>query len=276
MRAFARAWPHAEPGREGQRPVDLLPWGHITVLLGKVADAQARDWYATRAVEQGWSRSMLVNQIMNRALERTGAPPTNFDVHLAAEDSDLARELGRDPYVFDFLDISGIVSERALEQALIDRLADTLRELGSGFAFVGRQMRFTVDGADSIVDLLFFHTEQLRYVVVELKVSAFEPAFTGQLGFYVAVVDDRLRRPGHRPTVGILICAGRGEQAVRYALGSASSPMAVSTYTYGSLPQDEQDALPAEDSIIAAVRSRGPRAGGADAGSETRGPAEVS
>ncbi|WP_317230860.1 PDDEXK nuclease domain-containing protein [Clavibacter sp. MX14-G9D] len=157
MRAFARAWPHGEAGPEGQRAVDLLPGGHITVLLGKLPDGEARDRYAAVAVAQGWSRNVLVNRIMSRSLERTGAPPCNFDAHLAPEDSDLARELGRDPYVFDFLEVGGTLSERAMEQALIDRLADTLRELGSGFAFVGRQVRFTVDDADALVDLLFFH-----------------------------------------------------------------------------------------------------------------------
>lgn len=251
MRSFAKAWPRSPA--IGQQPVDQLPWGHITVLLSRLDDPASRDWYAARALEQGWSRSVLINQIMNRALERTGAPPTNFDARLTADDSDLARQLGRDPYVFDFLDVHGGLSERAMEQALIDRIADTLRELGTGFAFVGRQVRLTVDASEHYVDLLFFHVEQLRYVVVELKVGEFEPAFTGQLGFYVAVVDDTFRREAHRPTVGILICAGAAERTVRYALSSAGSPMAVSTYSYESLPADERRSLPSADRIIAAV-----------------------
>jgi predicted nuclease of restriction endonuclease-like (RecB) superfamily len=251
MRAFAAAWP--ERSQVVQQAVGLLPWGHITVLLGKLDDPDARNWYAARAAEHGWSRNVLTNQIMNRTLERIGAPPTNFGGQLAPADSDLAHELGKDPYVFDFLDLTDAVSERELEQALMDRIVDTLRELGSGFAFVGRQVHFDVDGDDFYIDLLFFHTEQLRYVVIELKTGKFEPAFAGQLGFYVAVVDDKMRRDFHRPTVGILICGSRNEHTVRYALGQASAPLAVSTYTYETLPPAEQQALPPAEHIIAAL-----------------------
>jgi predicted nuclease of restriction endonuclease-like (RecB) superfamily len=251
MRAFAEAWP--DRSRIVQQAAGQLPWGHIMVLIDKLDSAETRDWYAARAAEHGWSRNVLTNQIMNRTLERIGAPPTNFAGQLAPADSDLARELGKDPYVFDFLDLTHAVSERELEQALMDRIVDTLRELGAGFAFVGRQVHFDVDGDDFYVDLLFFHTEQLRYVVIELKTGKFEPAFAGQLGFYVAVVDDKMRRDFHRPTVGILICGGRNEHTVRYALGQASAPMAVSTYTYETLPASEQQALPAAEQIIAAL-----------------------
>ena len=120
----------------------------------------------------------------------------------------------------------------------------TLQELGTGFAFVGRQIHFDVGGDDFYVDLLFFHVEQLRYMVVELKAGRFLPEHAGKLQFYVALVDDRLRRPAHAPTVGILICASRNDHTVRYALSRAGSPMAVSTYTYDALPPEEQVALP--------------------------------
>lgn len=251
MRLFAKAWPDGTA--IGQQPAGLLPWGHIMVLLDKLNDQDARDWYAARAAEHGWSRNVLTNQIMNRTRERIGAPPTNFAGQLAPADSDLARQLGKDPYVFDFLDLTGEVAERDLEQALMDCIVDTLRELGAGFAFVGRQVHFDIDGDDFYVDLLFFHTEQLRYVVIELKTDKSEPAFAGQLGFYVAVVDDKMRRDFHRPTVGILICGSRNEHTVRYALGQATAPMAVSTYSYETLPAEEQKALPAAEQIIAAL-----------------------
>jgi hypothetical protein len=135
----------------------------------------------------------------------------------------------------------------------MDRIVDTLGELGSSFAFVGRQVHVDVDGDDFYVDLLFFHDEQLRYVVIEPKTGKFEPAFAGQLGFYVAVVDDKMRRELHRPTVGILICGSRNEHTVRYALGQASAPLAVSTHTYETLPAAEQQALPYATQIIAAL-----------------------
>jgi predicted nuclease of restriction endonuclease-like (RecB) superfamily len=251
MRAFAAAWPDEDA--IVQQPVGLLPWGHITVLLDKLDDQDARNWYAENAAAHGWSRNVLANQIANHTRDRVGSAPSNFAGRLPPTESDLARQLAKDPYVFDFLDLTGEVAERELEQALMDRIVDTLRELGAGFAFVGRQVHLEVDGDDFYLDLLFFHTEQLRYVVIELKTGKFEPAFTGQLGFYVAVVDDKIRRDFHRPTVGILICGSHNEHTVRYALGQTGSPMAVASYTYDALPASEKSSLPSAEQIAAAL-----------------------
>lgn len=259
MRAFAQAWP-ANPAI-GQQAVGQLPWGHVTVLLDKLDDREVRDWYAEHAATHGWSRNVLLNQIMNDTRGRIGAAPSNFDGRLAPVDSDLAGQLAKDPYVFDFLGLTGEVAERDLEQALLDRIVDTLRELGAGFAFVGRQVHLDVDGDDFYIDLLFFHVEQLRYVVIELKTGTFEPGYAGQLGFYVAVVDDTMRRDFHRPTVGILICGGRNDHTVRYALGHTESALAVSTYTYDSLPEAERRALPTAEQITAALDWTGDEVG---------------
>lgn len=140
----------------------------------------------------------------------------------------MAQQLTKDPYVFAFLELTSAASERDLEQGLMDSLQWTLSEFGRGFSFVGRQVHFEVDGRDFFADLVFFHVEQLRYVVVELKIGRFEPEHTGQLGFYVAMVDDRLRLPDrHAPTVGILLCAERNDGVVGYALTSAAHPIAV-------------------------------------------------
>lgn len=250
MRAFAAAWP---ADAIVQQPVGRLPWGHITVLLDKLDDAPTRNWYAAAADTHGWSRNVLAHQIMNRTHERLGSAPSNFPAHLDSPDSELAQQLAKDPYVFDFLGLSHGVAERDLEQALMDRLMETLRELGAGFAFVGRQVHFDVDGDDFYVDLLFFHVTQLRYVVVELKIGKFKPDYAGQLGFYVALVDDRLRLPQHRPTVGLLLCADKNESTVRYALGSTAAPVAVATYTYDSLPASEREALPSETQVMSAL-----------------------
>jgi len=251
MRQMAATWP-AEP--IGQQAVGQLPWGHVTVLLDKLPDAGERDWYAARAVEHGWSRNVLLNQIKGQAHRRVGAAPSNFAAQLPPGQSELAQQLAKDPLVFDFLGMSGQVAERDLEQGLMDKLTDTLRELGHGLAFVGRQVHFDVDGDDFYVDLLFFHVSQLRYVVVELKVGKFEPSFAGQLGFYVQLVDDRMREPVHAPTVGLLLCADRNDTVVRYSLGAASSPMAVAVYTYDELPPAEKLALPAAHDVAAAMR----------------------
>ena len=176
MTTFAGAWAKAPIA---QQAAAQLPWGHIMVLLDKVPEQEIREWYAASAVEYGWSRNVLLNMIMNKTLERTGSAPSNFAQQLAAQDSELAQQIAKDPYNFEFLGLSGEVAERDLEQALMDRIVDTLRELGPGFAFVGRQVHFDVGGDDFYIDLLFFHVEQLRYIVIELKTGKFQPEHAG-------------------------------------------------------------------------------------------------
>ncbi|ROS78382.1 putative nuclease of restriction endonuclease-like (RecB) superfamily [Curtobacterium sp. PhB130] len=244
MRAFARALQDPE---DLQQPVARLPWGHITVLLSRFDDRSRRDWYAERAVHHGWSRSVLEHHIRTNAHERFEGAPTNFERALAPGASDLAKQITKDPYVLDFLALDGDSGERALEQRLVDRISGTLRELGNGFAFVGRQVHFDVGGDDFFVDLLFFHVDQLRYVVIELKTGKFRPEQLGQLSFYVAVVDDRLRRSTHAETVGLLLVAGKSESTVRYSLGAHQSPVGVATYDL--LPEDVRGALPSEHEL---------------------------
>lgn len=250
MTTFARSW-IADP--IAQQPVAQLPWGHITVLLDKLGDPEKRDWYASAAIEYGWSRNVLMNMIMNKTLERTGAAPSNFAQQLVAQDSELAQQVAKDPYNFEFLGLTGEVAERDLENALTARITETLRELGPGFSFVGRQVHFDVDGDDFYVDLLFFHIEQSRYVVIELKTGKFQPEYAGKLNFYVALVDDVLRRDHHNETIGILICGTKNDRSVRYSLGRSTSPMAIAAYTYDKLPPAEQQALPNEGHVVAAL-----------------------
>ena len=249
IRAFAAAWPDPIV----QQAVAQLPWGHFTVLLDKADTRQHRDWYAGAAVEHGWSRNVLLNMIMNRTLERTGAAPSNFVQRLVGLDSELAQQVAKDPYSFEFLGLSGEVAERDLELALTSRITETLRELGPGFSFVGRQVHFDVDGDDYYIDMLFFHMDQNRYVVIELKTGKFQPEYAGKLNFYVALVDDMLRREHHNETIGILICGTKNDRSVRYSLGRSTSPMAVAAYTYDKLPAAEQQALPNEGHLVAAL-----------------------
>ncbi|MFC9335776.1 YhcG family protein [Arthrobacter sp. NPDC057009] len=250
MTTFAGAW--AE-GTIAQQPVAQLPWGHVTILLDKLKDQTSRARYAAAAVEHGWSRNVLLNMIMNRTLERTGAAPSNFVQRLVGPETELAQQIAKDPYSFEFLGLSGEVAERDLENALTTRITETLRELGPGFSFVGRQVHFDVDGDDFYVDLLFFHIEQSRYVVIELKTGKFQPEYAGKLNFYVALVDDVLRRDHHNETIGILICGTKNDRSVRYSLGRSTSPMAVAAYTYDKLPAEEQQALPDESHLTAAL-----------------------
>lgn len=245
MRRFAATWPNA--AAIGQRPVDQLPWGHVIELMTKVDDQGLRDWYAAKDAHHQWSRQVLTHQIKGKLHEREAAAPSNFTAALDSPDSELAQQLTKDPYTLDFLAIDSDASERELESRLTERVVQTLFELGPGFSFVARQKHFDVDGDDFYIDLLFFHVEQLRYVVIELKTTKFEPKDAGQLGFYVALVDDRVRRPEiHSPTVGILLVADKNETVVRYALAGTPQPVAVSRY---ELSPAEQAALPAEETL---------------------------
>lgn len=251
MRRAARAWPTEQAFV--QQAVGQLPWGHVTVLLDRLGTRDDRDWYAARAADEGWSRAVLEHQIAVDLRAAVGAAPANFADALDPGDSDLARELVKDPYVFEHLGMVTTRRERDVEQALMDRLQDTLMELGRGMSLVGRQFHLPLDGgAEFVLDLLLFHVEQLRYVVVELKVGPFTPGHLGQLGAYVAAVDGELRRPDlHAPTIGILLCTGKNATAVRYALASSAAAVAVADYR--GLPDDARAALPSADELQAVV-----------------------
>jgi predicted nuclease of restriction endonuclease-like (RecB) superfamily len=249
MATVARMW----PDEIAQQAAAQLPWGHLMVLVDKLSDRDSLDWYAAAAVEYGWSRNVLMNMIMGQARERQGTAPSNFARLLPAPGSELAQQVSKDPYNFEFLGLSGEVAERDLEQRLTDRIVETLRELGPGFAFVGRQVHLEVGVDDFYIDLLFFHIEQLRYYVIELKTGRFQPEYAGKLNFYVAVVDDVLKRDFHHDTVGILICGSKNDHTVRYALGRATSPMAVSAYTYEQLPAADRALVPGEDRLTKAL-----------------------
>jgi predicted nuclease of restriction endonuclease-like (RecB) superfamily len=253
MRAFASAW--AGDGPIVQQPVARLGWGHITVLLDKFSDSDLRHWYAAKAVQHGWSRAVLEHHILTRLHTRTGAAPNNLEARLPGEGTDLAREVAKDPLVLDFLGLTEEADERAMEEAMTLRMSQTLAEFGPGFAFVGRQYRLSIEGdEDYFIDLLLFHIPSSRYVVVELKSKRFRPEHLGQLNFYVAAVDGMLRLPHHAPTVGILVCGSKNDQTVRYALDGAAKPIAVTAYTYDTLPAEERAALPSPEAITAALQ----------------------
>ena len=254
MRSLAEAYPAAEVL---QQPAARLPWGHLMLLLDKVSDPAARDWYAAQAVTYGWSRAVLGHHLAAKRYRRVGAAPNSFTAGDEPIDSDLVRELATDPYDLDFLALEPGYSEHDLEDALVARLTHFLAELGAGFAFVGRQYRLPVDGEDFFADLLFFHLGLRRFVVFELKAGRAQPEHVGKLNFYVSVVDDLLRRPEHGdgPTIGILLAASRNDVVVEYALRGVTAPLAVSTYTtHQALPDEVRQALPSGEDLASMVR----------------------
>jgi predicted nuclease of restriction endonuclease-like (RecB) superfamily len=251
MRAFAAAWNGPEP--IVQTPSGQLSWSHNVTLLTKLNDHELRGWYASKAVEHGWSVAVLEHQILSSLHARTGAAPNNLEARLAGEGSALAKEIAKDPLVLDFLGLTEEAEELAIEEAMTLRMSQTLAEFGRGFAFYGRQYHLDVEGEGFYIDLLLVHVPSNRFVVVELKAGKFKPEHLGQLNFYVAAVNDLVRFPGMAPTVGILVCGSKHEPTVRYALDGSSQPVAVSSYTYDALPPEEQAALPSPEAITAAL-----------------------
>lgn len=242
MRAFARAWPD-EP--IVQQLVAKLPWGHNVRLLDAVDNPRVRHWYAEQALENGWSRNVLMLQIKSKLYERLGAAPTNFAATLPKPQSDLAANLLKDPYNFDFLGLGKEAHEREIETALVAHVRRFLLELGVGFAFLGSQYHLEVGGEDFYLDLLFYHVRLHCYVVIELKAGRFQPEYAGKLNFYLSVVDDLLRTEGDAPTIGILLCQQKNGVLVEYALRDLNKPLGVSSYELtSSLPPEIRTALP--------------------------------
>ena len=248
MRAFAAAW---DDEAIVQQLAGQIPWFHNCTLIEKIKDRPTREWYIKKTIENGWSRSVLVMQIESQAHLRLGAAQTNFVNTLPAPQSDLARELIKDPYVFDFLGLLEPTNERQIEKALINNLKDFLIELGVGFAFVGSQYRLEVVGQEFFIDLLFYHTRLHCYVVIELKNTDFKFEYTGQLNGYLAMVDDLVRDKAHdAPTIGLLLCKNKKHTIVEYALQGMSKPMGVSSFrTSPELPKELVGLLPSIESL---------------------------
>ena len=251
MRKFAESYPEREIV---QQAAAQIPWFHNCMILDKVQDAVQREWYTRATVEHGWSRAVLVHQIESDLYGRQGTALTNFQVTLPAPQSDLAQQLIKDPYHFDFLGLGQDISERHLEKALIGRLKDFLIELGKGFAFVGQQYHLDVGGEDYYIDLLFYHLHLRCYVVIDLKVVPFKPEFAGKMNFYLSAVDDRMRHPADQPSIGLILCKERNRLVVEYALRDTTKPMGVATYRI--LPRRLKGELPTATEITRGLRRR--------------------
>src|SRR5882762_8910460 len=242
MRAFAEAYPDQE---FVQQVVAQLPWGHQVRILDSVKDAKRREWYIRQAVQGGWSRNVLVHQIETNLFDRQGHALTNFDKTLPAPQSDLAQQLIKDPYNFDFLTFGPDVQERDLERSLIEHVRDFMLELGKGFAFVGSQYHLEIGDQDFFLDLLFYHLRLRCYVVIDLKIEEFKPEFAGKMNFYLSAVDDLLRRSEDQPSIGIILCKERNEIVVEYALRDTTKPMGVAQYRLTTaLPDQLKNELP--------------------------------
>ncbi|MFZ1085739.1 MAG: PDDEXK nuclease domain-containing protein [Terracidiphilus sp.] len=251
MKSLAEAWP--EPEIVPQL-VALLPWGHLRVLLDRVKDRETRDWYLRAGVEYGWSRNVLALQISSRLHEREGKALTNFQRSLPPPDSDLAEQILKDPYNFDFLTVTAAAHEREVERGLLLHLRDLLLELGRGFSFVGSQVPLEVGDQTFYMDLLFYHVRLHSYFVIELKTGPFKPEWAGKLNFYLSAVDDLMRTAPDGPTIGLLLCESHNSPVAEYALRDIAKPIGVSTYRVTrELPAPVRDELPTVEDLQAVV-----------------------
>lgn len=229
-------------------PLTLLSWSANLILLHKLKDSATRLWYARKAVEHGWSRAVLTVQIESRLHERSGKAITNFERTLPPAQSDMAREVLKDPYTFDFLTLREDAHERELERGLVEHVQKLLLEMGAGFAFVGRQVPLEVGDENFYLDLLFYHLRLRCFVVVDLKMKPFEPEFAGKMNFYLSAVDDQMRHEHDAPTIGLLLCKdAKNKMKVEYALRYVKKPIGVAewqTRLVESLPKNLRGALP--------------------------------
>ncbi|MBL9117136.1 MAG: DUF1016 family protein [Verrucomicrobiaceae bacterium] len=233
---------------EPPEPLTSLSWSANLILLHKLKDPAARLWYARKAVEHGWSRAVLTVQIESRLHERSGKAITNFERTLPPAQSDMAREVLKDPYTFDFLTLGEDAHERDLERGLVEHVQKLLLEMGAGFAFVGRQVPVEVGDEDFYLDLLFYHLRLRCFVVVDLKMKPFEPEFAGKMNFYLSAVDDQMRHEHDAPTIGLLLCKdAKNNLKVEYALRDMKKPIGVAewqTRLVESLPKNLRGSLP--------------------------------
>ncbi|MBD2207446.1 DUF1016 domain-containing protein [Calothrix sp. FACHB-1219] len=247
MRAFAEAYPDEQIV---QQAAAQIPWFHNCVLLDRVKAPEQRVWYIQQTIENGWSRAILEMQIESRLYERQGSAVTNFSQTLPKPQSDLAQQLIKDPYHFDFLTLSKEAQERDLERALVDRIRDFLLELGTGFSFVGSQYPIEVSGQEYRLDLLFYHLKLRCFVIIDLKMVEFQPEFSGKMNFYVSAVNAILRHPDDQPTIGIILCKSKNKTIAELALQGMTQPIGVSTHKVGKdVPEQLKGIMPTVEQL---------------------------
>ena len=230
-----------------------IPWGHHKVIIDKCRnDRQKALFYVSKVIENNWSRALLLNFLDTDLYDRQGKAITNFQATLPAIQSDLAQAITKDPYNFDFLTLTEKYNEKELKDALMDNITRFLLELGNGFSFVGREYRLEIGETENFIDMLFFNINLKCYVVLEVKVTKFEPSFAGQLGTYVVAVNHQLKEDWQSPAVGLLVCKSMDKIEAQYALESTSQPLGVSSYELSKLiPDNFKGSLPTIEEIEA-------------------------
>lgn len=249
MRAFAEAWPEEAIV---QQAVAQIPWGHNVRLLDLAKNPAERLWYVQQSIQHGWSRNILVAQVEGGLYRRQGKAITNFKATLPPLQSDLAEQILKDPYNFDFLTLAEDAQERDLERGLLTQVRQFLLELGVGFAFAGSQVPLEVGGEDFRLDLLFYHLKLRCFVVIDLKMTPFKPEYAGKMNFYLSAVDDLLRHPDDQPSIGLILCKTRNQVIAEYAVRDLAKPLGIAEFRHlQELPAKWKGTLPTIEEIEA-------------------------
>lgn len=235
-----------------QHHVAKLPWSSITTIMDKVSARNIRNWYITETIKNGWSRPVIIHQIESKLYERQALLEnkiTNFDDTLPSPENEMAKELIKDPYIFDFITSTNL-KELQIEDSLISNITKLLLELGNGFAFVGRQYHLEVDNEDYYIDLLFYNLKVRSYVVIELKTTEFKPEYIGKLNFYLSAVDKFVKEENDNPTFGILLCKNKNKVTAELSLKDVNKPIGISEYKILSeVPEFLEKTLPSIEDI---------------------------
>jgi predicted nuclease of restriction endonuclease-like (RecB) superfamily len=239
MRQFASEYNKSEII---QQTIGEIPWGHNIDIVTKLKDNNTRFWYVKKTIENGWSRNVLSMHIEAETHLKLGAAQTNFNTTLPNPTSDLAQQLIKSEYNFEFLAMADTVHEKVIEKGLIDHIRNFLLELGNGFAFMGSQYRITLAGEEFFIDLLMYHVKLKAYIVIELKSGAFKPEYVGKLGFYTTAIDHEIKDDLDNPTIGLLLCQSTNKMMVEYCLKDTNRPMGIAEYK--TLPKKYENILP--------------------------------
>lgn len=229
----------------------LVPWGHHIQIIAKCKTIEEALFYVKKCAAEGWSRNTLMNCIKGHYYENLGGAITNFADKLPSPQSELAQAITKDTYDFGFISLEEGYKEEALETELEKQLTRFLLELGTGFAYMGRQKQLIIAGKTRKLDMLFFHIPLNCYLVIELKAVPFQPEFAGKLNFYVNAVDDLIKTPSQNPTIGLLICSNKDETEVQYAFNGITTPMGVASYDNVKRLQEQ---LPSVEELKARIR----------------------
>lgn len=230
--------------------VAQIPWTHNIILIQKIKDKNIRFWYMEQTLQNGWSKDILSLMINSEVHNRTGNLVSNFSQILPPLESDLVQQSFKDPYRFDFLTITEPFKERELENNLIKHMEKFLIELGSGFAFVGRQYKLEIGDDEFYIDLLFYHLKLRCFIVVELKKGKFKPEYSGQVNFYCSAIDGILAQKDDKPTIGLILCQEKNEIVAEYSLKNMTQPIGISEYQLTEvLPKEFESSLPTIEEI---------------------------